>query len=62
MAKNQKLVFTMLTAILLLEFGSLTKIQKIWGLAFGVPALQGTQPNTNNNGIQVVPSHPVVTV
>lgn len=37
MGNGQKLVFTMLVGILLLEFGSLSKLQRVWGMAFALP-------------------------
>jgi len=63
----QKTVFVMLAAILLLEFGSLTKMQKIWQLAFSsAPAAGAQQTNTQGTTGQTVtlaqPGHPAQTV
>lgn len=59
----QKTVFTMLVAILLLEFGSLTKLQQIWRLAFQAEET-GTRfqpkPNSGSNQGEQQPSPPVV--
>lgn len=66
MKNSQKLVFTMLVAVLLLEFGSLTKITTIWGMAFsldtaGTAQAGGTVPTSTptNTGVQTQPTtHP----
>ncbi len=58
----QKVVFTMLAAILLLEFGSLTKLQKVWGLAFNAPATSTPTSTTTSSNPTVTlmqPTHPV---
>lgn len=62
-SNSQKLVFTMLVAALLLEFGSLTKLQKIWTLAFTAPGTQQpTSTPTSTPGTQyttlTTPAHP----
>lgn len=66
----QKTVLTMLVAILVLEFGSFTKLRKVWALAFtgSDTSSQGTPTGTptNNTGlvqlVQVQPTtHPTST-
>jgi hypothetical protein len=55
---SQKMVFSMLVAILLLEFGSLTKLQKLWQLAFNAttPAT-ATATNAPVKSVNVSPTH-----
>lgn len=52
MNNPQKLVFTMLVAILALEFGSLTKLRTIWSLAFTgtAPSSSLASPTNQNAG------------
>lgn len=60
MNNSQKAVFTMLAAVLLLEFGSLSKLQAVWGMAFGVP--ETLAPDGVRQGIGettgMQPTHP----
>lgn len=63
MNNAQRFVFSSLVAVILLEFGSFTKIQKIWSLAFNnaTTTTAQTSSNTNNsNGtITIIPNaHP----
>jgi hypothetical protein len=61
---SQKMVFSMLVAILLLEFGSFTKLQRIWQLAFtaSTPSTP-TTASTNAPLVNVSPNtHPTPNV
>lgn len=47
MKNSQRIVLSMLMAVLLLEFGSLSKLQIIWSMAFALPEdtiSNGTHP------------------
>lgn len=65
----QKTVFTMLVLTLILEFGSLTKIQKIWSLAFtggggssgSFPGGQQQTGGTSFGTFSTQPTHPATT-
>lgn len=59
MGNGQKVVAIMLVAVLLLEFGSLTKLQKIWGLAFDVP--ENATPDLTRIGTSPTPNSIVLT-
>jgi hypothetical protein len=60
-ANSQKMVFSMLVAILLLEFGSLTKLQKLWQLAFSSSTPATASTNAPVKSVNIAPNtHPNV--
>ena len=52
----QKTVFTLLIATLLLEFGSLTKMGKLWKLAFSATDTKPADSSSNSNKAHDVPA------